>query len=203
MLPKNVDTPRGQYLKAIADKAAAADLAGWPMLNEADYVLVGGLVVLCSYIDLNLRRVLEAVHHAGILGEPWASKLNRLDASEVSKAILSLSCWDDAGRKVLAEVEEIRGLRNLVSHFAIRRFPAENAFIFIAKSARDFRRQFGYDPPPGAVLTAIVDCEQIRGVLKHVQRVQNWLAVATKDLEEKLSPGKTFVAAPRPSGEAA
>src|SRR5262245_10327972 len=57
MLPKNVETPRGRYLQTIVDNASATNFAGWPMLNQTDYVLVGGLVVLYSHIDLDLRRV--------------------------------------------------------------------------------------------------------------------------------------------------
>jgi hypothetical protein len=60
-LPKSQETPRGRHLQDILEKAAATDLAGWPMLNEKDYVLVGAFIVLFSYIDLNLRRVIEAL----------------------------------------------------------------------------------------------------------------------------------------------
>ena len=74
MLPKQVETPRGRYLQSIVEKESAKDLAGWPMLNKSDYALVGGLVVLYSYLDFNLRRVLEVFHHAGLLSEPWAKK---------------------------------------------------------------------------------------------------------------------------------
>ena len=188
MLPKNVETPRGRYLQTIIENASATNLAGWPMLDKTDYVLVGGLVVLFSYIDLNLRRVIEVFHHAGLLKAPWKSKVAKLNAEEVAAAIQSLSCWDDEGRKALKEIEELRGLRNLVAHFAIRRFPSDDAFIFIAKSPRDFKHQFGSDPEPGAVLTAAADCEQMREALKHVEHVQNWLALATQKLEERLSP---------------
>ncbi len=188
MLPKNVETPRGRYLQTIVDNASATNFAGWPMLNPTDYVLVGGLIVLYSHIDLDLRRVIEVFHHAGLLEEPWKSKVDKLNVGEVADAIQSLSCWDDEGRKALKKIEEFRGLRNLVAHFAIRRFPSDSAFIFIAKSARDYKRQFGIDPPQGTMLTAVADYEQMRGVLKEVQHVQNWLALATPKLEEHLSP---------------
>jgi hypothetical protein len=87
MLPKNIETPRGRYLQTIIENASATNLAGWPMLNKTDYVLVGGLVVLFSYIDLNLRRVIEVFYHAGLLKEPWRSKVAKLNAEEVAAAI--------------------------------------------------------------------------------------------------------------------
>ena len=71
------------------------------MLNKSDYALVGGLVVLYSYLDFNLRRVLEVFHHAGLLSEPWAKKVDKLYAEEVAEAIQLLTCWDDAGRKTV------------------------------------------------------------------------------------------------------
>jgi hypothetical protein len=85
-------------------------------------------------------------------------------------------------------MEEFRYFRNLIAHFAIRRFPADDAFVFVAKSARDFKRVFGADPNPGAMLTAVADCEQIRGALNRIEHVQNWLATATPIIEEDLAP---------------
>jgi hypothetical protein len=188
MLPKNVETPRGLYLQQIVSAAAATDLAGWPMLNKDDYALVGGLIVLYSYIDLNLRRIIEVFNHAGLLTDPWRNKVDNLDAKDVAAAIQSLQCWDDEGRNALKEIEELRGARNLMAHFTIRRFPTEDAFICIAKSARDYKRQFGRDPAIGEILTAVVDCQQLRDTLKHVEYVQNWLAKAAPKLEQHLSP---------------
>jgi len=187
-LPESQETPRGRHLQDIVEKAAATDLAGWPMLNEKDYVLVGAFVVLFSYIDLNLRRVIEAFNHAGLLNPPWKARIGNLNSAEVADAIQSLPCWDEPGRQALAEIEELRKFRNLVAHFAVRRFPEDDGFLFIAKSARDYKRQFGADPEPGAMLTAVVDCEQMRGALRHVEHVQNWLSTATANLEEHLDP---------------
>ena len=83
-------------------------------------------------------------------------------------------------------MEELRKFRNLVAHFAVRRFPDDDAFLFVAKSRRDFKRVFGADPPPGAALTSVADCAQVRNALKHVEHVQNWLAHSTANLERHL-----------------
>jgi hypothetical protein len=187
-LPKSTATPRTRYLQDIVTAASANDLAGWPMLNEKDYVLVGAFIVLFSYIDFNLRRVIEVFDKTGRLSAPWKGKIGNLNAVEVAAAIQSLDCWDDAGRKALQDVEELRKFRNLVAHFAVRRFPVDEAFVFLAKSARDFKRQFGTDPEPGASLSAVVDRDQMRGALKHVEHVQNWLATSTAKLEAHLDP---------------
>jgi len=106
VLPKNNETPRLRYLQNILEACAAEDLASYPMLNENDYVLIGSSVVLFSYIDLNLRRVVEVYDQAGLLLDPWKGRTSKLDASEVAAAIQSMACWDPAGRAALASLEE-------------------------------------------------------------------------------------------------
>jgi hypothetical protein len=188
MLPKSVETPRLKVLQEIAANAAASDLAGWPMLKEKDYVLIGGIVVLFSYIDLDLRRIVEAADFAGALKAPWNGKTANLTAADVEKVVLSLPDWSPPNEYALNQIREMRSARNLFAHFAVRRFPNDDAFIFIAKSARDFKRQFGTDPEPGAVMTAVSEVDQVKGVLKHIESLHTWLSKMTPTIEEMFVP---------------
>jgi hypothetical protein len=187
-LPDSTETPRTRHLQNIVDAVSADDLSEWPMLTSKDYELVGAYVVLFSYVEFNLRRVVELFDKKGLLTDPWKGKSEDLHATDLAAAAQSLQCWDDGGRKALAEVEELRKFRNLAAHFAIRRFPNDDAFLFVAKSKRDFKRVFGSLPPDDAALTAVVDCTQVRGALRHVEHVQNWLATVTAKLEQHLDP---------------
>jgi hypothetical protein len=187
-LPSSSETPRTRHLQDIVEAASAEDVSNWPMLNTKDYELIGAYIVLFSYIEFNIRRVVELFDEKGMLEPPWKGKAPDLRTSDLAAAVQSLECWEEKGRKALEEVEELRKFRNLAAHFAVRRFPNEDAFLFVAKSKRDYRRVFGEDPPPGAALTSVVDCAQIRGALKHVEHVQNWLATATANLERHLDP---------------
>ena len=74
MLPPSVDTPRGRYLQNILNNTRQSEWADWPMLTRDDDVLVGNIVVLYSYMDLNLRRIAEVTDHAGILPPPWSAR---------------------------------------------------------------------------------------------------------------------------------
>ncbi len=65
MLPPSVETPRGKYLQDILNNTPEGEWADWPQLTKDDYVLVGGIVVLYSYIDLNLRCVAEVADRTG------------------------------------------------------------------------------------------------------------------------------------------
>jgi hypothetical protein len=190
MLPKSVETARGLYLKAIADKACEVPqgLNDWPMLTKDDYVLVGALVVLFSYIDMNLRRIVEVADRVEMLQEPWKGKTGKLGAAEVSAAAQSLALFDSKDRAVLVLVEEHRRFRNLVAHFAIRRFPNDDALLFIAKSARDYKRVFNTAPQPGVLLTAVADCEHMRAAIREIEEIQNRLGQLAPKLENELIP---------------
>jgi hypothetical protein len=78
MLPENVDTERGRYLQNIIKHTRRSEWADWPTLTRSDFVLVGQIVVLFSYMDLNLRRIAEVADHAGVLRLPWRGKTARL-----------------------------------------------------------------------------------------------------------------------------
>jgi hypothetical protein len=188
MLPENVNTPRGQYLQAILSKVSQQEFSGWPMLKKDDYVAIGGLVVLFSYVDYNLRRLVEGYDDAELLQPPWKGKSKALRTADVAKAVQSMIPWPEINLNALKRIEELRGLRNLVAHFAIRRFPGEDAFVFIAKSARNHKKHFGGEPAPAASVTAVMDGPVLPGIIPELEGLQNWLAKATAEVEKQFEP---------------
>lgn len=185
MLPPSVETPRGRYLQNILENTKQSEWADWPMLTRDDYVLVGNVVVLYSYIDLNLRRIAEVTDHAGFMQPPWRGKAEKLNITDTETALLTLD-WSDENRGAIKKISMFRGLRNMLAHFAIRRFPKENAFVCLASSARDFERQLGVKPQQGAVLTAVLDVEHVKEAIKHIEDVQLWLAKAAGEASLKF-----------------
>jgi hypothetical protein len=139
-----------------------------------------------SYIDLNLRRIAEATDQVGLMPTPWKGKVANLNITDTEKAILSLPEWSEQNIYALTGITELRGMRNLAAHFAIRRFPKDEAFLFLTKSAKDFKREFGGDPEPGTLFTGVVDREQFKGAFKYVEGLQLWLAKATADAEKMI-----------------
>jgi hypothetical protein len=90
MLPPSVETPRGRYLQDILQNTPESEWADWPILTRDDYVLVGGIVVLFSYMDLNLRRVAEVTDKAGLLQRPSSGKTEQLNITDVEAALQTL-----------------------------------------------------------------------------------------------------------------
>jgi hypothetical protein len=183
MLPKSTTTECGLHLQAVVSAATPEELSQWPMLRGDDYSLIGGYIVLYSYIDFNLRRIVEAIDEVGEM--PFAQgNAGNLTITDVEKAIQAIPELNTGPNKIAFErIVELRGFRNLLAHFAIRRFPDDDAFLFVTKSLRDYKREFGRDPQPGEALTAITQVPQIRNAVKEVENLLAWLSWVTVQIE--------------------
>ena len=148
MLPKNSPTERTLYLRGLVDAATPEELARWPNLTNDDYALVGKYIAVYAYLDFNLRRIAEAVDRAGELpASAKGKKAAYLSIGQVEEAVQAIpEISDQKNLFALARIREFRGMRNLLAHFAGRRFPTEDALIFITKSVPDFKRVHGTEP---------------------------------------------------------
>lgn len=188
MLPKSSVTENGLRLRAIVDGTSAEDLAQWPMLSGDDYALIGGYIVLYSYIDFNLRRMVEAVEEAGELTFS-KGKAGLLTISDVERALQTVpEIYHGPNKIAIDRIIDLRGMRNLMAHFSIRRFPDDDALLFVTRSFRDYKREFGKDPGPNEALTAITEVNQIREAQKEVERLLDWLSKATVQVENQWVP---------------
>lgn len=185
MLPPSVETPRGRYLKDILQNTPEKELADWPMPTRDDYVLVGGIVVLFSYMDLNLRHMVEVADQAGFLQPPRSGKTEQLNITDVEAALQTLD-WSEQNKRALRQISMFRGLRNMLAHFVLRRFPAEDAFVCLAISARDYERQLGVKPKRGELLTAVLNVGHVKEALKQIEHVQLWLAKVASEATVKF-----------------
>jgi hypothetical protein len=97
--------------------------------------------------------------------------------------------WAPESLAALKQIEEFRGTRNtcnILAHCVIRRFPEDDAFAFLFKSAEDYREHFGTDPPYGMTMTAVVDRAQLLQMLPEIERLQIWLSTATMQLDDQI-----------------
>jgi hypothetical protein len=181
MLPPNAASPRNVYLQGILDHVDAhVALNDWPKLTDQDQFIIGRLVVLYNFIEFNLRRMLEAWDEAGLLQVRIKGNARDLRIGQVETTVQAMFPWPEDQKHALERLAEMRNLRNLVAHFAARRFPNDDAFLFIAKSEADFRRQFPDVPSASnSFLTAILDGPILPGALQEVEAYQLWLATQT------------------------
>lgn len=187
-LPRNVETPRTMELLAKV-KAAGNSVANWPMLTKDDYALIGGIVVMYSYVEFNLRRLAEAFDHAGRLPAKWKGRAMDLDIGQVEEAVQATPVW--AGRddvEALKALAALRPSRNLLAHFTIRRFPDDDAFLFVTKNAKDYERVLGRKPAKFMSMTAIVERDALLAVLKQTEHIHSWVAKVAAEFENRLLP---------------
>ena len=189
-LPSSSETERNRYLMELV-RNASEPIIDWPAPNRDDVVLIGKIVMLYSYIDFNLRRMIEVLDHAKALPAAWLGKTGKMHLSDVETILETAPDIAPNNALALRRIKEFRKLRNLLAPFAVKRFPTEDALVFVTKSAADYKRVLGAEPDPGVVMTAVADLGQIREVCRMIEEMQHWLSAATNDLENAFLEAKT------------
>jgi hypothetical protein len=184
-LPESRETPRLRYLLDIVNATPGDALIDWPMPSKDDLALIGSVIVLYSYIDFNLRRFIEVLERAKALPKRWLGKTARMPIGDIETIIQAIPDWAPNNVFAFTRIKEFRKVRNLMAHFAVRRFPNEDAFVFITKSAPDFKRVIGHEPEPGMAMTGVVDVGQVRDVIKVIDGLLSWLSQATREVEDQ------------------
>lgn len=189
-LPSSIETERNRYLMCLV-RNASEPIINWPAPGRDDVILIGKIVMLYSYIDFNLRRMIEVLDHAKALPPAWLGKTAKMHLSDIETILETATDIAANNAIALRRIKEFRKLRNLLAHFAVKRFPTEDALVFVTKSAADYRRVLGAEPDPGVVMTAVADLSQIRDVCRMIEEIQHWLSAATSDLENAFLKAKT------------
>jgi hypothetical protein len=109
-----------------------------------------------------------------------------LPIGEVEKSLKTSRWFAPEGVQELNDITHLRPTRNLVAHFVVRRFPNEDAFVFITKSDYDFKRVFGREPAPGNIMAGHVDGPDLQKAVWDTERVADWLSAAATEIEPLL-----------------
>lgn len=88
-LPSSIETERNRYLMDLV-RNASEPIIDWPAPNRDDVVLIGKIVMLYSYIDFNLRRMIEVLDHAKALRRHGPERPRR---GRTAKSCIPMRCW--------------------------------------------------------------------------------------------------------------
>lgn len=187
-LPDSTETPRTLALRRIIEETGPEQMLGWDKPTADDYALFGKITHIYSAFDFILRYIAETMDKQGMFKEPWAGKTQKLTMAQVAEAIQSSPIWIGSNKLALEEIEKYRRMRNLVAHFVVRRFPEDDAYVFMTKSAIDFRRVYG-ELPDGidTMLFGVLNAEQLRGLVPVLDGLLKWAAQALADLSRPIS----------------
>jgi hypothetical protein len=187
-LPLSTETERTLHLRGLVDAADGEDKMSWPKPTDDDLLLFARIVAFYSAIDFALRYVVEIMDSNGMLPPPWKGKTAKLNMYKVTQAIRSSNIWNESHIIGFEQIELHRRARNLVAHFVIRRFPTEDAFIFMTMSASDFEQVYGVLPGPDSMLFGVTDAAQMREVIPVLQGLVSWCSKLPSDLSQPLKP---------------
>jgi hypothetical protein len=92
----------------------------------------------------------------------------------------------------LEVISKTRGYRNLVGHFAGKRFPGHDVYVFASKSDKDARKVLGFGLAEHRVHTVVAGRSDFAEM---VEQAQLWLANWVSAWDERyLKPAKPNIA---------
>jgi hypothetical protein len=149
-LPKELDAAKVRAVSAAIAKMTPQELRALPPLDNDDLRLFGTISQHYCFLDLNLRRALEIMRMAKRLPPEHVKKYpNYSDAlltdvlrGSVEKMDAKVENLEESLFR-LEEIGRCRTYRNLLSHFAGKRYPGEDVYVFASKSDRDARKVLG------------------------------------------------------------
>jgi len=193
-LPPNSETERGLYLRNLFYNTSPVDVfTKWPKLTAEDQALVGRVINIYSFIEINLRRLVESWEDAALLPKGRIKDLPLGKVEELAQTVLP---WPEHNLNALKRMAALRTFRNLVAHFGMLRFPDDDAFLFIAKSEADYKKQTGDESAEDAMLIAVLDGPILPGVVVELEGLLMWLATVTAQILKQKADAK---AVPKPN----
>jgi hypothetical protein len=197
-LPPNNETERLLYLRNLFYSASPLEVfSKWPKLTAEDHALIGRVINIYSFIEINLRRLVESWDDADLLPKGRIKDLSLGKVEELAQTVLP---WPEHELNALKRMATLRTFRNLAAHFGMLRFPDDDAFLFIAKSEADYRKQTGEESSDDAMLIAVLDGPFLPGVVTELEGLQIWLATVTAQILKQKADVKAAVLS-RPDDE--
>jgi hypothetical protein len=93
-LPENCESPRTRQLQDVLDRVEAhIAINEWPKLEQADFLLIGRLVYLYNFIEINLRRMVETWQEFDLLPEKFKGRTQDLQIGDVEKTVQKMFPW--------------------------------------------------------------------------------------------------------------
>ncbi|MET4279735.1 MULTISPECIES: hypothetical protein [unclassified Bradyrhizobium] len=191
-LPPQNATPRLEIMQREVERLAG-QLFEFPELQPGDYQLFGAYIQMYNFIDMNLRRCVEAFHLGNVLSVDV--RWQRLREAELVGVIIGAVRTMDPdiepvdetiGR--LTEIEFRRSFRNMMGHFAARRYPNEEAIVFFSNDHRDSMRIHNRPLGPTMLLNSLVEVPVLRDLMAHVAQYERWIALKTHEWYRRYTP---------------
>lgn len=178
-------------IKTRFDADPDAFLASTADLRETDFALMGKLIQLYCYADLNARRIIDTLRHAAF--GPEARYASRLQDAQVFPKLREIAAelWDSDLKegilKAADTVELHRIHRHNFAHWAARRVGSEDALVLLTKNAREAERRDGDPQEPDQLKYGIVPLHGFAEEVKKLEGHAQFLAQSAAHVERYIN----------------
>ena len=198
-LPKDNPNAATDAVAAEIKKMGPKDLAALPELDGGDLQLIGTLIQYFSFMDLNLRRALETFHAEKMLPKEYAKLWpDSLPDSKLTEALgVIVKGMDPAKEKIeelliwIQVIDSTRLKRNLVGHFAGKRYNGHDVYVFASKSYRDAKKVLGAELGQDEVHLVVTPRREFAEMVQSAKNAHEWLAKKVPEWNEhyRKKPG--------------
>lgn len=173
---------------------SSQQLAALPPLNDQDFHLFGVIIQHFGFIDLNLRRAVEIFYLSKRLPEAALKAFPNNQDSALTDVLIEVVEAMDRNAEPVATIDQLKAIsqcrlyRNLVAHFAAKRFPDADVFVFASKNDRDAWKVLGRTLPEHRVHFAVAGRSEFYTMAKGLEELQAWLAAKVPEWDERYLP---------------
>lgn len=193
MLPKAFATEELAAINAQVQNSGPDFLLSAPRLTDSDILAFGKYIQCYNFIELNLRRSVEALALSKVLPSPFLERHKKLRASELAPALAAcaphLGLSDPERQRLIAmldHIEHCRSQRNLFAHWAVRRHTDQRFLVFFTKSESDAKQLLGSGLEPGRVMNAVMYVEDLHKSVEFIGNLDYEFAHVTAHWTKRI-----------------
>jgi hypothetical protein len=149
-------------------------------LQPADLQVIGALIQLFAFADLNGRRVLGMMHR--IKGEPPAIERTVRDSDVLRQVISQIDCLGSSAEEAaeverrLSRIAALAAHRHHLAHWAARRAPDADAIVAMTLNQREASRRTGVTLREFEAQYIVIPMPELRATLPLLQEDVDWFA---------------------------
>jgi hypothetical protein len=194
-LPKEVDSEKVRVVNEAIAKMSPQEIGALPSLESEDLRLFGGISQAYCFLDLNLRRALEVMKLAKRLPPEHVKRYPNYTDADLAKILKGSAEKMDPNEEnleetlfCLEEIDRCRTYRNLICHFAGKRYQNADVYVFASKSDRDARKVLGRNLEGHRVHFSIAGRTEIFDLEKLLNEHLDWLSKKIPEWDKRYLP---------------
>ncbi|ARZ00771.1 hypothetical protein AXW41_07195 [Yersinia ruckeri] len=192
---------RNEQVNELERELHKYEIADLDNLSKEDFCLLGMYIQTYNFIELNIQRIFIQLLDAEVICLiQKGKKTKKVDFHfMIEKLKSSLSEIEpnlNDRMEVIDRLNEIvyrRSHRNIIAHWAGKKIPGKDAFVFFTSDLEDMKRvkkikkEGDFIVTPGVVNYQIINAADLRGLFTHINEYEVWIAHKAAEWIEKFN----------------